>query len=250
MGYQEIIIDKHDSRPLYYQLKEILKNDILSGKLQAGEAILSERELITYYNISRTPVRQAINELVTEGFLVKQHGKGTFVAEREKTQQWFLESLTSFDDEMSKKGLHHDTKVLEQRIITANEELSTVFQNQYKMYHYIKRLRYIKDVPYVLVDTFIPYELAPNLSEVNLEQHSLYKTLESIYQFDISYALRNIESIVMNQNQANILQTHENNPALLITSTTFLKKDIPFEYSIGCYRGDLNKFSVKVAVKT
>lgn len=250
MGHQKIMINKDDSRPLYYQLKEILKNDILSGKLKSGEAILSERELIEYYDISRTPVRQAISELVTEGLLVKQHGKGTFVAERKKTQQWFLESLTSFEDEMSKKGLNYGTKVLEHKTIIAHEKLSAIFQHKYKTFHYIKRLRYIKNVPYVLVDTFIPYELAPKLSDVNLGQQSLYKTLETTYQFDISYALRDIESIVMNKDQANILQTDEYNPAHLITTTTFLKQDIPFEYSIGCYRGDLNKFSVKVAVKT
>src|SRR5690625_5377240 len=79
-------IDKHNLKPLYYQLKEILQQEIMSGKLKPGDAIPSERELIDYYKISRTPVRQAINDLVTEGFLVRRHGKGTFVADRKSTR--------------------------------------------------------------------------------------------------------------------------------------------------------------------
>lgn len=242
-------IDKHNLKPLYYQLKEILQQEIMSGKLKPGDAIPSERELIDYYKISRTPVRQAINDLVTEGFLVRRHGKGTFVAEQKKMRQWFLESLTSFDDEMNQKGLRNQTKVLNHTIIEPTDKLSSVFQHKYKKYHYIRRLRYIKKMPYVLVDTFIPYEMAPGLIDIDFEKNSLYKTLEMSYDFNIDYALRDIESIAMNQTQAELLQTEVNAPAHLITTNTFLENDVCFEYSIGCYRGDLNKFSVRVGVK-
>lgn len=242
-------MDKNNVKPLYYQLKKIIKEDIISGKLKPGEAILSERELTAHYNISRTPVRQAINELVTEGYLIKKQGKGTFVAEQ-KIRQWFLESLTSFDDEMSKKGLNYRTKVLKQSIIEGREEVKAKFEGKYEKFHFIKRLRYIEEEPYVLVSTCIPVDLAPTLHEVNLEEHSLYQTLEEKFHLDISYALRDIESIVMNEEQAKLLNSSKNAPAHLITTTTFLRDDSPFEYSVGCYRGDLNKFSVRVTVKS
>lgn len=249
MSRSKKILDKNNPKPLYYQLKEIIKEDIYSGKLLPGEAILSERELIAYYNVSRTPIRQAINELVMEGFLVRKHGKGTFVKER-KLKQWFLESLTSFDDEMSKKGLNHSTKVLEQSLINGDAEIRAKFSGKYTKFYYIKRLRYIREKPYVLVSTFIPYELAPGLGEVDLEQYSLYGTLEQRFNLDISYALRDIESIVMDKNQAILLNSKKHDPAHLITTTTYQKDNSPFEYSIGCYRGDLNKFSVRVKVKS
>lgn len=242
------IIDKNNPKPIYYQLKEIIKEEIISGKILPSEAIPSEREFIAHYNISRTPVRQAINELVTEGFLVRKHGKGTFVADQ-KVRQWFLESLTSFDDEMNKKGLNYSTEVLEHSVKDWDEEIRATFSGKYNKFHYIKRLRYIKEEPYVLVSTFIPYDLAPGLSEVDLEQHSLYRTLEKDFNLDIAYALRDIESIVMNEEQAKLLNSKKYDPAHLITTTTYQRDDTPFEYSIGCYRGDLNKFSVRVTVK-
>ena len=73
--------DKDVPVPLYYQLKEIIREDIERGRLSPGRSIPSERELVDRYNISRMTVRQAISELVVEGYLYRQRGKGTFVAE-------------------------------------------------------------------------------------------------------------------------------------------------------------------------
>ncbi len=67
--------------PLYKQLKNILKNLIEKGKIKTGERIFSENELISRYNVSSTTARRALNELVSEGFLYRIQGKGTFVAD-------------------------------------------------------------------------------------------------------------------------------------------------------------------------
>ena len=70
--------------PLYKQLKTILKELIEKGKIKAGERILSENELISRFNVSSTTARRALNELVSEGFLYRIQGKGTFVADFKK----------------------------------------------------------------------------------------------------------------------------------------------------------------------
>ena len=57
--------------PLYYQLKEIIKEEIEEGKLNPGDSIISERELSEKYGISRPTVRQALKELVYEGWLTR-----------------------------------------------------------------------------------------------------------------------------------------------------------------------------------
>jgi len=65
--------------PLYQQLKNILKGQILSGVLKPGDRIPPETELCAKYGVSRITVRQAIHSLVEEGFLYRKQGKGTFV---------------------------------------------------------------------------------------------------------------------------------------------------------------------------
>ena len=67
--------------PLYFQLKQILVEKIRRGELRPGDRIMTEAELCREYGISRTPVRQALTEMVREGYLTRTAGRGTFVTE-------------------------------------------------------------------------------------------------------------------------------------------------------------------------
>ena len=72
------MLDKNSPIPLYYQLKEKIKQQIEDGTIKPGEKLLSESEMIKEYFIGRLTVREALSQLVNEGYLEKQHGKGTF----------------------------------------------------------------------------------------------------------------------------------------------------------------------------
>lgn len=74
------MIDKQSPIPIYYQLEQYMKEKIEKGEWQPGEMIPSERELAEMYDISRMTVRQAVNNLVNDGYLIRRRGKGTFVA--------------------------------------------------------------------------------------------------------------------------------------------------------------------------
>ncbi len=75
------VIDRNIPVPAYYQLKQLLKEQIQNGELPPGGKIPTEEELCAYYNLSRTPVRQALKDLVVEGLLLRMPGRGTFVAQ-------------------------------------------------------------------------------------------------------------------------------------------------------------------------
>ncbi len=79
-------LERSNPLPLYYQLKEVLRQQIQAGHLAPHTAIPSEPELVTRYQVSRATVRQALTELVNEGLLYRQHGKGTFVREQRAQQ--------------------------------------------------------------------------------------------------------------------------------------------------------------------
>ena len=79
-------IDRSTPIPAYFQLKEYLKQQIQAGTWQPGEKIPTEAELCERFNISRTPVRQALKELVFEGLLTRTAGRGTFVAQQVDAQ--------------------------------------------------------------------------------------------------------------------------------------------------------------------
>jgi ABC-type glycerol-3-phosphate transport system substrate-binding protein len=74
-----MIIDRSVPIPAYYQLKQLLKEQIQQGQLKPGDQVPTEGELCARYRLSRTPVRQALLELTAEGLLVRTPGRGTFV---------------------------------------------------------------------------------------------------------------------------------------------------------------------------
>jgi len=74
-------IDRTSPLPLYHQLKTILDQKIEQDEWSTGDMIPSELELQESYGLSRTTVRLALGEMVNEGRLVRQRGRGTFVSQ-------------------------------------------------------------------------------------------------------------------------------------------------------------------------
>jgi len=111
-------INKNSPLPIYYQIESALKQQIESGVLQPGDLIPSEREFAEAHQISRMTVRQAISNLVNAGYLIRQKGRGTFVANKKIVMQ--LSGLTSFSEEMEHLGLEPTSALLSYQIIDAS----------------------------------------------------------------------------------------------------------------------------------
>ena len=122
-------IDRSLPIPVYYQLKILILKQIEQGKLQPGDKVPTEEELCNEYDISRTPVRQALLELVSDGMLTRRAGMGTFVAAKEgskvvlrvvvsdKRWQWPLEEaarLLNQENEFNKLELDFTTVPLDE----------------------------------------------------------------------------------------------------------------------------------------
>src|SRR3954471_5105928 len=88
--------------------------------LRVGDAIPSERRLSADFGVSRLTVRAALEDLVREGFLVREHGRGTFVSEPKIAQQL---TLTSFSEEMKRRGMVPDSRTLEVKAMHAGARL-------------------------------------------------------------------------------------------------------------------------------
>jgi len=97
-------IKKDSPIPYYFQLEGILREAIEGGKWVPDQQIPSEPELCEMLGVSRTVVRQALNELVNEGLLYRRRGKGTF-ATRSKIAESLVQNLTGFYEDMVAKGL-------------------------------------------------------------------------------------------------------------------------------------------------
>src|SRR5277367_2450577 len=115
-------LDKSGFIPLYYQIQRALMEKIDSGELMVGDPLASEEELARLYQVSRMTARQALHGLKTSGFAFSQKGRGTFVT-RPKLEKNIMH-LHGFTEDMKHLGMVPSSKLLEQTVVKATEELS------------------------------------------------------------------------------------------------------------------------------
>lgn len=92
INIQEFELNKDIPVPLYYQLKQIILSKLMAGELKIDECLPTEIEFVHTLGISRSTVRQAFNDLVNEGYLYREKGKGTFIS-KPKIDEGFLQKL-------------------------------------------------------------------------------------------------------------------------------------------------------------
>ena len=103
-------LDRNSFKPIYFQLAELIQNQIEDGDLEPGKQIPSERELMEQFDISRNTVRMAIESLLKDGLVYRVPTKGTFVAPGK--MQFGLFNLRSFSEEMLLLGMNPSSRIL------------------------------------------------------------------------------------------------------------------------------------------
>lgn len=238
-------LDKEIPIPYHYQLRELLRGEIVSGRWAVGERLPSERELCEAFDVSRTTVREAIEALVYEGLLRREKGRGTFIASP-KIIEGLLQSPTGFTDSMTEQGIPVQTQVLRMEISTAPYVIAQELRiTSHDPVVVIDRLRSIFDESILIVTSYLPQKLFPLLINEDLTNTSLYHTLQNKYGVTIAKAKRCMEAVAANEMEARLLKIPTGAPLMLIESTTYTDKDVPFEYFKARHRGDRTRFLVE-----
>lgn len=241
--HESSVLNKNIPIPLYYQLKTILLEYIKEHHTDTENPIPTEVEISEHFGISRPTVRQAINELVVEGYLYRIKAKGTFIS-KPKIKQDFLLVLDSFNKEMHKKGLIPSTKILNIEVIKCDEKVGNALKIQAGSdVIQLSRLRYANDEPIVFVVTYLPYDRCPSIMTKNLEKESMYEILENDCGLLISGVTRTLEAILAGEFEAKLLEIEKGAPIQYFESVAYLSDNTPIEYSLAKYRGDRNKFT-------
>lgn len=239
-------LDKTVPIPLYFQLKELIITEIKSGKYEVDSLIPTEKELSEQFDISRTTVRQAITELVQEGWLYRVKSKGTFIA-RQKLPQDFLQRLETFGDQMKRLNIVPSTKVISFKIEIATGEVAQCLNiEEGSKVIYLFRHRFGNNEPIVTVFTYLPYEKCAFLMQHDFEKESLYDCLAMHKDTTVYGAKRTVEAVEATSEDARYLGIRKGSPIQLVHTVSFSDNDIPLEYSIARYRGDMSKFQITV----
>ncbi|MEH7883467.1 GntR family transcriptional regulator [Bacillus sp. JJ1609] len=234
------MIDKNSPIPIYHQLEEYIKAQIDSGELQPDETIPSERVYADMFQISRMTIRQALTNLVNDGYLYRQKGRGTFVNKKKVEQR--LQGLTSFTEDMRERGFTPGSKLISFEIIPAGREIADRLKlNENTPVYEIKRVRLADNVPMALETTYLPANLVKGLTEDIINQ-SLYQYIEEKLNLVIHEATQQIEASNAKDQELRLLEIEKGSPVLLILRTSTLKDGTPFEFVKSAYRADRYKF--------
>ena len=228
--------------PVYYALKQHLLETIDAS--EEGARLPAERVLAEEFGTSRASVRLAIQELVVEGRLRREHGSGTYVARPKLAQPLQLSSYTS---EARAQGFEPGTRMLALTTTPAGPRvgalLGVVPSTRVVL---LARLRTADGVPMAIERTHLVSSRFPHLRRHLTAEDSLYRVMREEYGVEPVESQDTIETGVLSPDDAALLRTDVGLPALMQTRLAFDAVGTPLEWTESVYRGDRYKLVARL----
>lgn len=242
----------HSESPRYIQISFDIIKSIETGKLQPGDKIPSENELIKKYKISNTTARKSLLELELKGWATRIKGKGTFVLNRTqdkhltRTLGSIFTTRLGFDENLIKEGFTPKTIILEKTVLEAG--VSTEISG----HHYkidgpvvkIHRLRYADDILLKDEIRYISLSICPRINMVEPEK-SYFNLYEKKYGLNLTDIKQSLSTTIFKPKDAdNYFDTDKLLSVFILDSAIFCAEGKIVEIEKSYYRGDKYKFSI------
>ncbi|MCY0888861.1 MAG: GntR family transcriptional regulator [Alicyclobacillaceae bacterium] len=239
-----------DGIPMYQKMKRQLMEDIEAGRWPSGQMLPSEAELSELFHVSRTTVRQAIGDLVSMGYVTRQQGKGTFVADARAS--FTASSLYGFAEELRQRGESVNINILSIRRMVKEESPDTLPWSKEEPTLYLHR---IADIQGVVHFQEISYLRLPDQADIGAWERG-DETFEHVYGFferngvKIASGVQTLHADLAQPLHAERLQILPGAPILVVERTSQNDCGDPVEYSIVHYPGERYRYEVKLLRKS
>lgn len=228
-------IDRDTGITLYAQIAKVLEREyVLPGV--AGDRLPAEGVLAARFGVNRHTLRRAVDELIAEGLLERQHGVGIFITDR--LLDYRVGTATRFTQTLADIGVSTDTKVIRKMIAPASTGVARhLALTSDEQVLWIETLRIADEIPFCLISHFLPVAPYAEMLE-GYQDGSLHALLTKNCG-----ALRRTESLVTaalpQGDDSKLLCINQNLPVLRVKSLNVLKQDgTPVEYAITRFRAD------------
>jgi GntR family transcriptional regulator len=204
----------------------------------------TERELCEQFNVSRITVRKAIEDLARDGLVQVIQGKGSIVTYGSLKGE--AREVVGFKEIMRRQGLPTHSRVLLMETINGNPQLLSDFGfpiNYPQRFIRIRRLRFIRGIPAVVIDTFLLEELGEKLKSYDLEDASFFELYEKNLGLKLIRDDATLSPIVVNKETADLLDVKPESAQFLFRFITYSTGNIPIEVAEGIYRVDVFEFT-------
>ncbi|MCC7354202.1 MAG: GntR family transcriptional regulator [Anaerolineae bacterium] len=238
-----IKIVRSNPLPLYAQLRQSILELIETNHLSPGCQLPPEEELVAMTGLSRFTVRQALDELEKEGRVKRVHGKGTFVSEP-KVGLSVAYKLLGFSEDMTRKGHHVRSRVLEMGLSPAPDDVAQALTiSSGSPVVRLKRLRTLDGEPFMIDMINVRADLCPGLEAVDFTDESLFHILEDHYGLRIARARRTLHIVVADPESASLLGVSKGSPLHLLTDLAFIENGEPVEFAYTLVHAGRSEFT-------
>lgn len=236
-------LNSSGARPLYFQLKQMIKENINRGKYKPGQQLPTEAELCDEYGVSRITARRAILDLVEEGILFRQQGKGTFVSENKLKSE--LISVDGFSEFITGSGKIPNSQILSTSMASADEYAAKLLDvKEGAPLLMLHRLLYVNEEPFVIETSHYSLERFPNLEKYIGESTSTYSILKNRYNVKPTRNDRTIDVMFATEYEANLLKCTTGTILYKIEKITYDDDSNPIHISELLYQASKVKFTV------
>ncbi len=241
------MLDKNSSQPLYEQIKRYILSRIESGEYIAHQQLPSERQLSDQFDVSRLTVSKAIKQLVQDGWLYVQIGKGTYIGEEPIQQQ--IDMLTSFTEDMKIRGQNTTSRILHASVKPASEEVAIALTiPQGTPIVELERVRLVSQIPMAIERASVIADRCPDiLDHHDFSSESLYAALRENYHILLVSAEQVFEARAATKDESKLLNISISAPVLAIHRITYDEMNQACEHVKSVYRGDRYKFRAKLS---
>ncbi len=240
----DFTLNSENRIPYYYQLKQYIIHEIESGNWKPNQMFPYENELCSRFDVSRTVVRQALQELKNDGYTITRKGKGTFVAEP-KVNENILQNIVGFHEVWKSLGYKVNNVVLQLEKISAPEKVEKALKlNDSEEVIILRRLVKLDSIPYSIMTNFIPFDLEPKLLDEDYKRRSLTSIMGKKYGIEWPYGKSAIEIIYANDEESEILKIKKGTPLFLLEGTSFSGQHKPLVYFKTIFIGERSRIQV------
>lgn len=239
-------LDIYSRIPYYYQLKQFIIKQVESGSWHSGQMLPYENQLCQHFNISRTVVRQTLQELKNDGYIMTRKGKGTYIAEPEINEN-ITQNLVGFYETWTAMGLKVENVLLGLEKNNPNKEVKDALKlDENDEVIILKRLSKLNDKPYSISVNYIPFEPLKNLLNEDFRFTGLYTLLEKKYNMELTHGQSTIQIALATKEEAELLNIKKGDPLFLLEGISFLKNDKPMVFYHTVHIGERSKIRVEI----
>lgn len=176
---------------------EFILHLLQSSGLQKGEKAISETKLAEQLAISRGIIRQATDQLISEGRIYRVKGSGIYVGAQKLYSQTLYKPLSSFDEKARERNMQARRKILSVELKKADKEISSDLKIREGIYVYhIKRLMFFNELPIILEDFYMPTTLFPHIEISRIEQ-SKYQYVEMVTGKKVTESIQTLKPVIV-----------------------------------------------------